>query len=162
MMMLEMIRTAETRIWIASPYFVPDSPVVRALQMAALRGVDVRIMLPDKPDHLSVYFAAFAYIPLMLRTGVRLFRYEDGFLHQKVMLVDDVGAVGTANLDNRSFRLNFEITCLLFDDALMYQLDRMLATDFANCREVAMADYDARPWHFHLRVRLAHLFSPLL
>jgi cardiolipin synthase len=162
MMMLEMIRSAETRIWIASPYFVPDTPIVRALQMAALRGVDVRIMLPDKPDHLSVYYAAFAYIPLMLRTGARLFRYTAGFLHQKVMLVDDVAAVGTANIDNRSFRLNFEVTCLLFDDTLMYELDRMLTADFADCREVTMADYDARPWHFHLRVRLAHLFAPLL
>jgi cardiolipin synthase A/B len=162
MLILEMIRTADTRIWIASPYFVPDLPVVRALQMAALRGVDVRIMLPDKPDHYSVYLAAFAYIPPMLDTGVRLLRYTDGFLHQKVLLVDDVAAVGTANLDNRSFRFNFEITALLFDDALMYEVDRMLSADFANCREVTTTDYNARPWYFHLAVRIAHLFAPLL
>jgi cardiolipin synthase len=162
MMMLEMIRTAERRLWIASPYFVPDEPIVRALQMAALRGVDVRIMLPDKPDHRSVYLAAFAYIPLMLNTGVRLYRYTDGFLHQKVMLVDDMAALGTANLDNRSFRLNFEITALLFDDTLRYPLDRMFVADFANCREITMADYESRPWYFHLAVRVAHLFAPIL
>lgn len=162
MMMLEMIRTAETRIWIASPYFVPDEAVVRALQMAALRGVDVRIMLPDKPDHISVWLAAFAYIPMMLKTNARLFRYKEGFMHQKVMLVDDMAGVGTANLDNRSFRLNFEITVLLFDDALIYPLDRMFVADFANCRELTNEDYESRPWYFHLAVRLAHLFAPIL
>ena len=87
-----------------------------ALQLAGLRGVDVRILIPDKPDHLLIYLAAFSYFEEASRTGVKFYRYTDGFLHQKALLLDDlVAAVGTANFDNRSFRLNFEITAIFAD-----------------------------------------------
>ena len=88
---------------ITSPYFVPDESVTMALQLAGLRGVDVRIILPRKPDHLLVYLSAFSYFELMQKANVKLMRYQPGFMHQKVMLVDDViSVVGSANLDNRS------------------------------------------------------------
>ncbi len=108
LMFLALISSAKKRLWITSPYFVPDETVYDALQLAALRGVDVRIMLPAKPDHILVYLASFSYFESAEQIGVKFYRYRAGFLHQKVMLVDDeLGVVGTANLDNRSMRLNF-------------------------------------------------------
>ena len=105
------ITAATKRVWIVSPYFVPDREITSALQLAVLRGVDVRVMLPLKPDHKMVYLASFSYLAELETLGVKFYRYGNGFLHQKVILVDDVlASVGTANCDNRSFRLNFEIT----------------------------------------------------
>src|SRR4029078_7875109 len=104
------IEAARHRLWIASPYFVPDTALIYALQLAALRGVDVRIMLPQKPDHKMVYLAAFSYIAEAEPACVKFYRYQPGFMHHKVILVDDdLAAVGTANFDNRSIRLNFEL-----------------------------------------------------
>lgn len=88
LMFVHAINSARERRWITSPYFVPDRPVITALQLAGLRGVDVRILIPDRADHLGVYLAAFSYFDEAGRTGVRFYRYRDGFLHQKVMLVD--------------------------------------------------------------------------
>ena len=108
-MFIHAINSARQRLWIASPYFVPDEGVIAALQLAALRGVDVRILIPDMPDHLAVYLAAYSYFDEVEQTGVRFYRYTDGFLHEKAMLIDDKAAtIGTANFDNRSFRLNFD------------------------------------------------------
>ncbi|HHQ49040.1 MAG TPA: cardiolipin synthase [Acidobacteria bacterium] len=157
------INTARHRIWISSPYFVPDEAVMAALQLAGLRGVDVRILIPDEPDHMLVYLAAFSYVELASQTGVRIFRYQDGFLHEKVMLIDDqVASVGTANFDNRSFRLNFEITAFVEDPRFASEVERMFRKDFASSREMQPSDFDDRPYWFRLGVRLAHLASPVL
>src|SRR5262249_38895222 len=86
---LDAVNRAQQRLWIASPYFVPDPAVFAALQLAAVRGVDVRIMLPLKPDHYLPYLSSFSYYDGLARSGIRLYRYEAGFLHQKVMLVDE-------------------------------------------------------------------------
>ncbi|MBW2192143.1 MAG: hypothetical protein JRG93_21725, partial [Deltaproteobacteria bacterium] len=106
--------------WIASPYFVPEHSVIVALQLAGLRGVDVRILIPDKPDHLTVYLAAYSYFDDAGQTGAKFYRYQHGFLHEKAMLIDDtVATIGTANFDNRSFRLNFEITAAIADPTFL-------------------------------------------
>jgi len=162
LMFVHAINTATERIWIASPYFVPDRPVITALQLAGLRGVDVRVLIPDEPDHLGVYLAAFAYLDESGNTGVKFYRYQDGFPHQKVMLIDhSVAAVGTANFDNRSFRLNFEITAVVADRDFAYQVERMLEADFANSRLMAPGEYDAKPWWFRFAVKLARLTAPV-
>ncbi len=159
---LEVIQSAKERIWITSPYFVPDLPVARELQLAALRGVDVRIMLPDKPDHLLVYLSTFTYIPDMIKAGAKLYRYEKGFLHEKVLLVDrERAAVGTANLDNRSFYLNFEILVVQYDESFTRDVEKMLLKDFANCRAVTAVDFEGKPFWFRLAARVARLLSPL-
>ena len=89
---------------------MPDLSLIYALQLAALRGVDVRVMLPERPDHILVYLSGFSYIAEAEPAGVKFYRYQPGFMHQKVILVDDdLAAVGTANFDNRSIRLNFEM-----------------------------------------------------
>ena len=162
LMFVHAINSATERIWIASPYFVPDRPVITALQLAGLRGVDVRILIPDEPDHLGVYLAAFAYLDESGNTGVKFYRYQDGFPHQKVMLIDhSVAAVGTANFDNRSFRLNFEITAVFADRDFASQVERMLEADFAKSRLMAPGEYDEKPWWFRFGVRLARLTAPV-
>ncbi len=162
LMYLLAIHAARERVWIASPYFVPDEAVMGALQLAALRGVDVRILIPDNPDHLLVYLSAFAYLDEAMDSGIAIHRYTEGFLHQKVLLVDDAAAgIGTANLDNRSFRLNFEVTALFADTAFASQVEAMLEADFARSRAMTRADIDDRPFWFKLAVRAARLTAPV-
>jgi cardiolipin synthase len=160
---IQMISMATDRLWIASPYFVPDIHVIAALQLAALRGVDVRIMLPEKPDHLLVYLASFSFLRELETVGVKIYRYQPGFLHQKTLLVDDRwAAVGTANLDNRSFRLNFEITVLVEDRVFAAEAANMFVNDFAECRIAEANDLEKRSLWFKIGVRIARLMSPIL
>lgn len=162
LMFVHCINRAKKRFWIASPYFVPNSQVMCALQLAALRGVDVRVMLPQKPDHLLVYLSGFSYIEEAEPAGVKIYRYQPGFLHQKVMLVDDeLAGVGTANLDNRSIRLNFEITLLFADREFAAEVSEMLERDFANSQLVTIDDFQSRPFWFRLCVRLSRLMAPI-
>ena len=163
LMFTQVINSARERIWIASPYFIPDLQILGALKLAALRGVDVRILLPEKPDHLVVYLASFSYYQNTLPHGIKLYRYTTGFMHQKVFLVDsNCAAVGTANLDNRSFRLNFELTLLNFDSTFIKDVEGMLNNDFACSRKVLMEDYTQRIFLFKLAVRTSRLLAPIL
>jgi cardiolipin synthase len=158
-----LISHARTRLWITSPYFVPDDAMVRSLQAAALRGVDVRIILPDKADHRVVELASFTYYEDMLNYGVSLYRYCNRFMHQKVILVDDdVAGVGTVNLDNRSLYLNFEATALVADQDFIKQVEAMLMTDFANSKAVQCEHFDSKRLPFRIACRVARLASPLL
>ena len=158
----EAANSSRKRLWIASPYFVPDEGVLTALQAAAIRGVDVRILLPERADHLLVWLSAFSYYEQSIPYGIRLFCYQRGFLHQKVMLSDDrLAAVGTANLDNRSFRLNFEITAFSPDPGFVDEVEHMLSVDFTHSREVAVEDVTARSFLFRAACRAARLFAPI-
>ena len=162
LMFVQAINVAKERIWIASPYYIPDRSVITALQLAALRGVDVRILIPDQPDHLGVYLAAFTYLDEAGQSGVKFYRYQDGFLHQKVVLVDNAYAtIGTANFDNRSFRLNFEITAAVADRDFAAEVQSMLENDFARARLMAPGEYDAKPWWFRFAAKLARLTAPV-
>lgn len=160
---LEAIHCATRRVWITSPYFIPDEAIFAALRLAVLRGVDVRILIPSRPDHRIVYAASSLFAFEAVRAGVRMFRYQPGFLHQKVVLVDDeITAIGSANLDNRSFRLNFEITLLTVDRAFADQVEQMLTEDFEQAREITAED--SRDTHRlqQLGMRIARLISPIL
>lgn len=162
MLFTHLINSARRRLWIASPYFVPEPHVVIALQLAAMRGVDVRIMLPHKPDHLLVYLSGFTFLEETEAAGVKTYRYQAGFLHQKVILVDDeLAGVGTANLDNRSFRLNFEITILVDDWTFNNQVDEMMRRDFEQCKLVKAAEFQERSVMFRAAARLARLMAPV-
>jgi len=159
---LEAINGARERLWIASPYFVPDDPIVSALQLAALRGVDVRLALPEKADHLLVYLSSFSYIEEAEKAGVKIYRYQPGFLHHKVMLVDDeLAAVGTANMDNRSFRLSFEITIVVNDPGFAGEVEAMFRDDLAHCRQIDPGGLTERPFWFRVAVRIARLLAPV-
>lgn len=156
------IHSAQHRLWVTSPYFVPDQGVQDALRLAAMRGVDVRVMIPERPDHLLVFLSAFSFLPDMLRAGVKIYRYQPGFLHQKIILIDDHSAsVGTVNLDNRSFRLNFEISVFIPDQNFAKEVETMLEQDFAHCREVTLAELQRRPLWRKLVSRAAYLLAPV-
>lgn len=156
------IGSARRRLWIASPYFVPDIDVLSALKLAALRGVDVRILVADKRDHLLVWLAAFAYFDEARAAGVKIFRYTDGFLHQKVVLVDDeLASIGSVNLDNRSCRLNFEITALVFDRGFAAQVAAMLEADFERSF-LFETTLDEGPLWRRYGAPVARLFAPVL
>ena len=157
------ITAAEHRVWIASPYFVPDGMVLGALQAAALRGVDVRVLMPRMVDSWIFKFVPYAFLPDVERVGVKVFLYEDGFMHQKVILVDDdYAGVGTANFDNRSFRLNFEVTCLAHDRAFCADVAAMLETDLARATRLTEADLDEKSLPFRLAARGTRLLAPVL
>lgn len=162
LMFVHAIHSAKERIWIASPYFVPDPPVIAALQLAGLRGLDIRILIPDQPDHFMVWLASYAYFETVERAGVQFFRYTKGFTHQKTLLIDqNLAAIGTANVDNRSFRLNFEITALIADDAFAKQIETMLEEDFSNAEYMRPGAYSRKPWWFRFGVKLARLTAPV-
>jgi cardiolipin synthase len=163
LMFIRSINASKKRFWIASPYYVPDSSVTKALQLAAMRGVDVRIMLPEKADHYLVYLAGFASLNDLDMPGIRVYRYVKGFLHQKVFLVDDeLAGVGTANLDNRSFRLNFEMTMLIEDTDFCGQLERMFLKDFEECVETGTNEYESKNVAHQTLIKFARLLSPIL
>jgi cardiolipin synthase A/B len=160
---MHVINSAKKRLWIASPYFVPDQALVQALQLAAIRGVDVRIMLPEKADHKLVYLAAFSFIAETEPSGVKFYRYEPGFMHHKVLVVDDdLAAVGTANFDNRSIRLNFEMMLVFADRPFAATVSEMLEQDFGRCRQATSADLAAHSIWFQFAVRFARLLAPML
>ncbi|AGI22070.1 cardiolipin synthetase [Pseudomonas sp. ATCC 13867] len=160
---VEAINVAVERIWITTPYFVPDEAVAAALRLAVLRGVDVRILLPSRPDHRTVYAASSLYALEAVRAGIRIFRYQPGFLHQKVVLIDrDGAAVGSANLDNRSFRLNFEIMVVTVDEGFARDVERMLEADFEQSVEMNLDDRKRLHRLQQLGMRVARLVSPIL
>lgn len=156
------IGRARSRLWVASPYFVPDEQFVTALQLAALRGVDVRVLVPERSDNPLVSLSGWSYVDALEQAGVAMYRYQDGFMHQKVTLIDDDWCtVGTANFDNRSFRLNFELTMAILDRRLAGQVHAMLERDFGHARRMGAADLRARPPWFRFAVRLARLSAPV-
>ena len=157
------INVAKHRIWIASPYFVPDEGIITALKLAAMRGVDVRIMIPGLADKWFIKLAAMSYVEQVTRAGIKMFEFAPGFLHQKVVLIDDgVSTIGTANFDNRSFRLNFEISVLTFGEDFARQVEAMLEHDFSTSREIDAETIAARTWYARAGARFARLFSPIL
>ncbi|MDF1764399.1 MAG: cardiolipin synthase [Oleibacter sp.] len=154
-----MISQAKQRCWIVSPYFVPDQNVFSALQLAGLRGVDVRILLPANTDSWMVQQATRSYVASLTRARIQFYTYTPGFLHQKVMLIDNEwSTVGSANMDNRSLRINFEICALIQDQEFATQVEAMLLEDFAQ----SIPTHIDERWHKKLLSRLLRLISPLL
>ncbi|OUL26409.1 cardiolipin synthase [Nostoc sp. T09] len=157
------INQAQTRLWIATPYFVPDEATLTALKLAAIRGVDVRIILPNRPDHLFVYLCSFSYYGEMEAIGIKLYRYKHGFMHQKIILIDEAMAgVGTVNLDNRSFFLNFEVMGFVAAPQFVESVEKMLEEDLAVSVAVDFSEYYKKPLWFKLAVRISRLLMPLL
>lgn len=160
---LKMIYKAKERIYLQSPYLIPDDSLLTALKMAAMSGVDVRVMIPGRADHKLVYWASQSYLGELLKSGVRCFRYEKGFLHAKTMVVDgQIASVGTANLDIRSFKINFETNAFLFDSATAERLEQIFLEDLAECHEVTREEYESRPLKARLQESLTRLLSPIL
>lgn len=160
---LNAINSATTRCWIASPYFVPDEQIVSALKLAAMRGVDVRVLVSDDCDNQMVRLAGWSYVAPLKEAGVKIYRHTQGFMHHKLMLVDDqTAAVGTANFDNRSFRLNFEITLEIHDANFTKKLEQVFQRDFADARLSSEQELEERSFWVRLAVRISRLFAPVL
>lgn len=160
---LHAINAARSRLWISSPYFVPDASVLDALKLASLRGVDVRIILPAHYDHLYMHLAALSYFPeLQAERGIRLYLYPT-YCHQKVILVDDwLSAVGSANLDNRSMRLNFEGNMVMASRTFARQVELMLNADLAISTLVTAQHIQAISMPRRVAARMFRLFDTIL
>ena len=157
------LNAAKERIWIATPYFVPDPAVMNALRLAALRGVDVRVIVPDKSDDLVVDLATLWFMEELDGVGIRFYRHMPGFMHQKVFLVDDdVSTVGSTNFDNRSFRLQFEVNALFVDKPFALQIEKMLLNDLAQSEPYDPASLHGASFLKRLAVSVARLTAPLL
>ncbi len=157
------IALAQTRVLVTTPYFVPDDPVLTALTTAALRGVDVRILVPRRSDSLVVTAAARSYYDDVLAAGARVFEYEPTMIHAKTLVIDDYfSSVGTANMDNRSFRLNFEVTAVLYGKAHADELAEQFRRDVQQTKEIKKRAREHLPLHWRAAEAGARLLSPLL
>lgn len=154
---------ARERCFLTSPYFVPDEPTILALQSAALRGVDVRVLVPEKSDVRLVLDAAWSYFPPLLKAGVKVYQYRAAVLHAKTFVVDGTwGLVGSANVDIRSFSLNFEIGALVFDPEFALDLEARFLEDLKASVPITMREVSAKGWTGKVRGGVARLLSPLL
>lgn len=160
---LELFHKARKNIYIQTPYFVPDDTILSALKIAARSGVDVRLMIPCKPDHPFVYWATYSYAGDLLQAGARCYVYDNGFLHAKGVMVDGrVSCYGTANMDIRSFELNFEVNATIYDEEVTRELEEIFRNDLYHCREITPEVYEKRSLLIRVKEQGSRLLSPLL
>jgi len=160
---LKLFNNAKKSIYIQTPYFVPDESIFDSLRMSALSGVDVRLMIPCKPDHPFVYWATYSYVGDMLEAGVKCYTYNNGFLHAKGVIIDqNVICYGTANMDIRSFELNFEVNATIYDSSLATQMHEIFIEDLKNCTEITPFRYKHRKFIVRIKEQVCRLFSPVL
>ncbi len=160
---LNLINNARESVWIQTPYFIPDGSIMDALKIAAQSGVDVRIMFPCKPDHPFVYWAGFSYLWELMESGVRVYTYDNGFIHAKTVVVDKIAAsVGSANWDIRSFSLNFEANAFLYNGEVPAVLKQFFADDLASCTEVTPDMYGNRTLTVRFKESFSRLFSGIM
>ncbi|PYI52903.1 cardiolipin synthase [Paenibacillus flagellatus] len=153
---------AHSRIFITTPYFIPDPSIAMALKTAALSGVDVRIILPGVPDARIVHWASMSYVQELMQAGVRFFQYQKGFIHAKTLIIDKMLAtVGTANMDMRSFFSNFEIMAVLFDRDTIQRVEQDFVTDMKNSKEIDLAEFERRSKLQRVKEAAARLLAPL-
>ena len=160
---LKMINSAKKNIYIQTPYFDPHESFLEGLKIASLSGVDVNIMIPAKPDHPFVHWASYSYIGDLLKSGVKAYAYEDGFLHAKTVIIDEeVASVGTANIDIRSFKLNFEVNAFVYDKSVASSLTNFFKEDLKVCDEITLEKYNARSNIVKIKESISRLLSPIL
>lgn len=158
-----MITTAKESIWIATPYFIPDEDIFSAIKIASLSGVDVRILVPSKPDKRIVFHASRSYFPELLESGVRIFEYNRGFMHSKIIIVDgEIASIGTCNMDMRSFHLNFEVSAFLYKTRSTEKLVKDYIEDIKNSIELEVESFNKRHYGYRMLESTSRLLSPLL
>jgi len=160
---LRLIHMARRNIYIQTPYFIPDDDIRDALEIAAKSGIDVRIMIPCKPDHPFVYWATYSYLGEMIEAGARCYTYDNGFLHAKCMCVDGlVTCMGTANMDIRSFSLNFEVNAVIYSARTTERLMEAFENDIAKSTLVTRKKYEQRDFVIRIKEQFCRLLSPVL
>ncbi|MBM7644035.1 cardiolipin synthase [Scopulibacillus daqui] len=158
-----MIVSAKRSIWIASPYLIPDDDILSALKIAALSGIDVKILVPFRPDKRIVFYASHSYFPELLEAGVKIYEYRDGFMHSKVIIVDhELASIGTSNMDMRSFHLNFEVNAFLYRTDSTIQLVADFIDDLDHATEIDYESFKKRPIITRVVESTSRLLSPLL
>lgn len=160
---IKMISNAKKNVYLETPYLVPDEPMLDTIKIAALSGVDVRIIIPGKPDHPFMKWAASSYCGDLLEAGVRIFTYNKGFIHSKTIVADtEVSTVGTANMDIRSFRLNFEVNAFIFNQQLAKEMEQQFLIDIDESNELTVQEYKSRPNSVRMKESVIRLISPIL
>ncbi len=160
---IALINSATKRLWIANPYLVPPESLMNAILLASMRGVDVRILIPSYSDARFVMLASKVYQKVLLKHGVKVYRYLAGFLHQKVMIVDeDFAVVGSANFDCRSMFINFEVSVITTDSLFIENCTRMLQHDFEISESVHLQEFKKAPLVEKIVTRGANLLAPIL
>ena len=160
---LKLLMSAKRYIYIQTPYFIPDNSFLNAIEIAALSGIDVRIMIPNKPDHMFVYWATYSYVGQLLRAGAKIYIYEKGFIHAKTIVIDDeASTVGTANIDVRSFSLNFEVNAFIYDRTLSHELAEIFEKDIFDCTELTLEKYENRSGIIKFKESISRLLTPIL
>jgi len=160
---IKMIMSAKKYVYIQTPYFIPDDSLQDALRIASLSGVDVKVMIPNKPDHPFVYWATLSYIGDLLNAGAEAYIYQKGFLHAKTIIVDGkIASVGTANIDVRSFRLNFEVNAFLYNQGLSERLLEAFNEDISYSTQITRKLYLKRSLGVRLKESISRLISPIL
>lgn len=159
----KMIMSAKKSIYLQTPYFIPDNAYINALKMAASTGVEVHLMIPCKPDHPFVYWATFSNAAALLDSGVHIHTYQNGFIHSKLCMIDDeVVSVGTANMDYRSFELNFEVNAFVYDKTIAQQLKKAYQEDIKKSKLLTKEKYNQRSLKIKIKEDIAKLVSPIL
>ncbi|MCL6572778.1 MAG: cardiolipin synthase [Bacillus sp. (in: Bacteria)] len=160
---IKMIISAKKSIFIQTPYFIPDSSLLDALRIACLSGVEVNIMIPNKPDHPFVYWATLSHIGELLKIGAKVYIYNNGFIHAKTIVVDEkISSVGTANIDVRSFKLNFEVNAFLYDDGISRKLTTIFKEDIVESKLLTLEEYQQRSLEIRFKESISRLLSPIL
>lgn len=160
---LKMIHHARESIYLQTPYFIPDSSIMDALRTAALGGVDVQIMIPDKADHIFVHSATLSFVRELLQDGIKLYNYENGFLHAKALIIDEKAyAVGSANMDIRSFALNFELNAIVYDAQSAKEMADIFFRDKKLSVELTEETFRDQSWKEKVKQDIAKLVSPIL
>lgn len=160
---LRLIAKAQKNIIIQTPYFIPDESILSALIIAVYSGIEVSIMIPCMPDHPFVYWATYSYIGTLVMAGARCYKYENGFLHAKMMVVDEeVICCGTANMDIRSFALNFEVNATIYDKDKAMEMTNIFNEDIKLCTHISKNRYLSRPLWVRFKEQISRTLSPLL
>lgn len=160
---VKIINNAKNLLYIQTPYFVPDENLLESLKIAAFSGVDVRVMIPGKPDHKFMFWAAQSYISELLKSGVRVFFYNKGFLHCKTIVADNsVCSIGTANMDIRSFKLNFETNAFIYNQRINASLKKQFILDMKNSKEITLDEFNKRSGILKILESITRLLSPIL
>lgn len=160
---LMLINNAKHHICLQSPYFVPDEAVLGALKIAVLSGVEVNIMIPCKPDHMFVYWVTYSYLGELVNAGAKCYTFNDGFVHGKYITADgEVCCMGTANMDIRSFKLNFEVNAVIYDKNVTGEIEESFFREVKNSTQVTVYDYATRGTKIKIKEQLCRLLSPIL
>lgn len=160
---MKIINNAKNYVYIQTPYLVPDSPMMEALKISALSGVDVRIIVPGAPDHFFMEWMLSANIGLLIEYGIKIYRYGNGFIHSKTIVADgEVCSIGTANLDIRSFKLNFEVNAFIYNETVAKEQEKIFLDDQEKSKLVTKEEYDKRSKNLRIKESLIRLLSPIL